>query len=77
LPGEQRNDRITPTNIRSAFLTQEGVGLPPQRQFVKYEHRKTAVPKDQVTAQKGAALSRSDSKSNLGQNITGPAKDQH
>ena len=31
----------------------KGVGLPPQRQFVKYEHRKIAVPKDQVTAHKG------------------------
>ena len=48
------------SNVREMTVKSraEGEGLPPQRQFVKYEHRKKAVPKDQVTAHKVVFMKR-------------------
>ena len=60
---ESVNKTIKTTQIQlrerpmNRVKTCKGDGLPPQRQYVKYEHRKIAVSKDQVTAHKGCGTS--------------------
>ena len=50
---DKLNNRSLRDHSTTAFVGANAMGLPPQRQPVKSEHRKTAVPKDLVTDQKG------------------------